>query len=335
MTSSPGLALALFGVVAAGMPCGSGPRLPSSLDRAARTVGDATEAAGAGVNAAIEKCDAMRTQDVVYEEERTIGEAAGIQLAADNGGLVIGADEKAPLSAPTVYLNKIGQLLGSVSERPHLRWTFAIVDSEAVNAYSTPGGLVFVTRGLLKKVENEAQLAGVLAHEIAHITGRHALNRYRQMKSDRCRSSQVSSAAATVAGATTQVFAQAIKSDSGHLKFKGAEGMLAEMGGDLASSVQNERFDPTAEKQADYDALGLMVMAGYQPEEYAKFLEGLPDTYQSKTHPPKKDRVANVRSTLKQFASDSSNPLRSGGAPYGEAEGFKADPIGDELAALK
>ena len=82
----------------------------------------------------------------------------------------------------------MGKNLASRSTRPTLQWTFGVLDSEVVNAVSAPGGYVFVTRGLLKRVSNEAALAGVLSHEIAHVTRKDAFAIYQKTKVDQCKS---------------------------------------------------------------------------------------------------------------------------------------------------
>ena len=73
------------------------------------------------------------------------------------------------------YINLVGQAVADVSNRPDIEYHFAILNTESPNAFATPGGYVFVSIGLLRMVENEAQLAGVLAHEVAHISQKHAL----------------------------------------------------------------------------------------------------------------------------------------------------------------
>jgi predicted Zn-dependent protease len=75
------------------------------------------------------------------------------------------------------YVSAIGLKVAAVSHQPALPWRFTVLDSEVVNAFALPGGQVFVTRGLLAHLQNEAELAGVLAHEIAHITARHGAQR--------------------------------------------------------------------------------------------------------------------------------------------------------------
>jgi predicted Zn-dependent protease len=76
------------------------------------------------------------------------------------------------------YVQELGMGLARRSERPNLPWSFAIVDSPAVNAFALPGGFIYVTRGILPYLDNEAQLVGVLGHEIGHVTARHSAAQY-------------------------------------------------------------------------------------------------------------------------------------------------------------
>ena len=76
------------------------------------------------------------------------------------------------------YVSGIGERLASVSHRPSLPWTFTVVDVPAVNAFALPGGYIYVTRGLLAHLGDESELAGVLGHEIGHVTARHASQQY-------------------------------------------------------------------------------------------------------------------------------------------------------------
>lgn len=76
------------------------------------------------------------------------------------------------------YVTEIGQELARASHRPNLPWTFTIVDSPAINAFALPGGYIYVTRGILAYLDDESELAGVLGHEIGHVTARHAAQAY-------------------------------------------------------------------------------------------------------------------------------------------------------------
>jgi predicted Zn-dependent protease len=74
------------------------------------------------------------------------------------------------------YVADLGMQIASSSERPHLPWSFKIVDDPAVNAFALPGGYVYITRGLLTHLESEAELVAVLGHEVGHVTARHGVN---------------------------------------------------------------------------------------------------------------------------------------------------------------
>lgn len=76
------------------------------------------------------------------------------------------------------YVQQIGLRLAKSSERPHLPWTFAVVDSPAINAFAVPGGFIYLTRGILPFLDDEAELAGVIGHEIGHVTARHTVAQY-------------------------------------------------------------------------------------------------------------------------------------------------------------
>lgn len=89
--------------------------------------------------------------------------------------------EYAALENPALqsYVNAIGQKLAKHSQRPDLQWTFTVLDSPDVNAFSVPGGYVYITRGLMAYLNSEAELAGVLGHEIGHVTARHGVRQQR------------------------------------------------------------------------------------------------------------------------------------------------------------
>jgi predicted Zn-dependent protease len=76
------------------------------------------------------------------------------------------------------YVEGIGQRLAQVSERPHLPWKFTVVDSPAINAFALPGGYIYLTRGIMPFLGDEAEMAGVLGHEIGHVTARHSAQQY-------------------------------------------------------------------------------------------------------------------------------------------------------------
>lgn len=106
------------------------------------------------------------------EEELAIGRTASGQLLA----------ERPVLDDPVLqqYVNRVGTWLALHSERAELDWHFAVLDSDDINAWAAPGGYVYVTRGMVDLMESEAELAGVLAHEIVHVLDRHHLRAIRK-----------------------------------------------------------------------------------------------------------------------------------------------------------
>ena len=80
------------------------------------------------------------------------------------------------------FVDSVGQRVGRVSDLPNQKWTFTVLDDPAVNAFAMPGGYIFITRGILAYLESEAQLAGVLGHEIGHVTARHSAKQITQQQ---------------------------------------------------------------------------------------------------------------------------------------------------------
>ena len=98
-----------------------------------------------------------------------------IQIGQDYAAILLGARPLYGDQRAQRYVNEFGRWLASQSERPDLPWTFAVIDDPRFNAFSTPGGYVFVTSGLLQQLHSESELAGVLGHEIGHIIHKHYL----------------------------------------------------------------------------------------------------------------------------------------------------------------
>lgn len=101
------------------------------------------------------------------EEERNIGRTVA-------GGL-LGAVPLVRDDELQRYVNRVGRWLALQSERPDLNWHFGVIDTEDINAFAMPGGYIFVTKGLYRQLNNEAELAGVLGHEIGHVIRKHHL----------------------------------------------------------------------------------------------------------------------------------------------------------------
>ena len=103
-------------------------------------------------------------------EEQAIGQQQDAEIRRE-----MGVYDDAALQR---YVSEIGQEIARKSHRPNLPWTFTIVDNPAINAFALPGGYVYLTRGVLAYLDDESELAGVLGHEIGHVTARHAAQAY-------------------------------------------------------------------------------------------------------------------------------------------------------------
>ena len=111
----------------------------------------------------------------VVKATREIDENEEIAIGSDVAARLLGA---APLMNDLRvqrYVNNVGRWLATQSERPDLPWHFGVMDAPQLNAFAVPGGTIFITRGLLEKMHSEAELAGVLSHEIVHVVRKHHL----------------------------------------------------------------------------------------------------------------------------------------------------------------
>lgn len=183
--------------------------------------------------------------------------------------------------ALTAYVNQIGQKLVPNSDRPNIPYKFQVVDDKSINAFATMGGYVYVNRGLLTAADNEAQVAGVIGHEMGHIAGKHALRQMRQT---------------------------AIQ--QGLLAAGGLDRNTAvNLGVQVALRLPNSRQN---EYEADQRGLRTMSRAGYAQSEMVAFMRKLlnsasPPTFLA-NHPATSDRI--VR--LNQLISQNPSPGRAG-----------------------
>ncbi len=153
------------------------------------------------------------------------------------------------------YVRRVGQRIAHVSDVPDLAFTFTVLDSPIVNAFALPGGYVYVSRGLLALVNNEAELAGVLGHEIGHVAARHTALRY-----DKALLGQLGALGATLLGAV-------LLGDTG--------ARLGQQLGGLAATAYVQGYSREQEFEADQLGIRYLIRAGYDPEAMATFLRSL------------------------------------------------------------
>ena len=120
------------------------------------------------------KAQDVRDLQMTDQEEATLGAEVSARIRARYGVVQDAGVHR--------YISLLGLVLAQASTRPSLPWTFVVLDTDGVNAFAAPGGYVHITRGALALIKNEAELAGVLAHEIIHVTGKHTINAIQKNK---------------------------------------------------------------------------------------------------------------------------------------------------------
>src|SRR4029077_15316218 len=118
--------------------------------------------------------DATKDLVITDDDERQIGADISAKLREKYGVVQDPAVHK--------YVTLVGTVLASNSSRSTLKWTFIVLDTDGVNAFAAPGGFIHITRGALALIQNEAELADVLAHEISHVTEKHTINAIKKEK---------------------------------------------------------------------------------------------------------------------------------------------------------
>jgi beta-barrel assembly-enhancing protease len=222
-------------------------------------------------------------QPIAYEEEKAIGGRLAVEVFNRYGGAY---DDPELLR----YVNMVGQAVADVSSRPDIDYHFAIINTELPNAFATPGGYVFVSIGLLRMIENEAELAGVLAHEVAHIARKHALQTL-----ERSRSLQgVSSLTLTVMDKDPGLFDKLIDEVSNVLFTKG--------------------LDKKLEFEADKYGREFAYRTGYYPGALKRFIQKLGASKSnqgsifSSTHPTSRERYNLLQKSSSRYKKASLYP---------------------------
>lgn len=216
------------------------------------------------------------------EEERAYGGAIAVMVVQKYGGIV---EDEALLR----YVALVGNVVASVSDRPELKYHFGVLDSDQVNAMAAPGGYIFITRGALMKMNSEAELAGVLAHEVGHVTARHALTIIQNLKS---------------ASAMTNAAASAWKDGAAFSSI--VDGFITDF---LEKGLPKD-----TEYEADIIGTKLLARVGYHPAGLREFLTVMEHMHKataeskfSATHPDTGKRLALLDAQLKKLG-DLSGP---------------------------
>jgi len=315
-----------------------------------------------GLTQDLSKCDQLGAAEVTFEEERTIGGAVALNWVQQNGGLLIDvptgnqaalADPKrlpvqdTPRNQLHKYLNVVGKNVAARSSRPTLQWTFGVLDSEVVNAVSAPGGYVFVTRGLLRRVNDEAALAGVLSHEIAHVTHRDSFLIYQRTKVDQCKALAYAKAGQTEGAAVLRDYGPSfVKSAISALDaFSGGTLDLNSAANAALLTLFSDQFVHTylesgyardQELQADATGLELTADTGYGPRGFVSFIGALPSGQGVFAHHPSPtDRVAAMTLLLGRNRFSSATPRAPFSPLAQDMSQLPLLPLTNELAAAR
>jgi predicted Zn-dependent protease len=220
------------------------------------------------------------------EDEIALGQAATASF--------LGASPLHPDASLQRYVNRVGKWVALHSDRPDLPWTFSVIDTETINAFALPGGSIIVSSGLLKRLGSESELAGVLAHEIAHVVKKHQLTAIQSgMQADFWKNVGTSVAADHV-----KIGGGAVGSAVG----SAAKPYILDAAGNLIKDGFFLRpLDRGLESEADQLAIVLATRAGYDPyglvgalQMLAQYKGGGDAASIFSTHPSATDRIADL-----------------------------------------
>ena len=210
-----------------------------------------------------------------------VSESQEIQMGRESDPQIVSTFGLVEDEALQSYVAGIGRRLAGVSERPDLPWTFRVVDDPLVNAFALPGGFIYVTRGILAHFDSEAELAGVLGHEIGHVTARHSVSQMSRQQLQQ------------LGLGVGMIFSETIR----------------DVGGLLSAGLQlmNLRYSRGDETESDELGLRYIGRLGYDPESMIGVFEmlagagggagGQVPEWQL-THPHPENRAENIRAEI-------------------------------------
>jgi predicted Zn-dependent protease len=268
--------LGLFAVLAMAvtlwLSCEAAKKLGGPM--AEKTVGSENVKLGKGVyelgKAALEVINALEGMSI--EDERAMGETVTLQAyATPNFGVPVRDKEV------MMFMNRMANVIGQHSERPMIPYHAAVIKSDELNAFSAPGGYIFVTSGLLLQLEDEAELAMVIGHEVAHIAQKHAVKALKDNKLFESLIKLLQSG---------QKLTQSTFSQEQNF------GQYESLVNSLAKNVVGHAYDQDTEIISDKAGAGYAMATGYDPRAILALLDRLKTGKEGSTHP-----TAEARST--------------------------------------
>jgi len=244
-----------------------------------------------------QKIDDMNITD---EEERQLGDLVGLELR-DHFGVYQN-------EAVTKYVSLVGTALAQGSTRPNLDWKFIVLDTDGVNAYAAPGGIIHVTRGLLGLMKSESELAGVLGHEITHVTVKHTVRAIQKSKGI--------SLGAEVAGA------------GGSLR----DQFISRLSAAVFNKLFEGEFSREDENESDKVGVQLANKIGYAPNGMVDLLRKIDARNGSRedrnglfaSHPATRERIRDIE---KQIGDEKLTGKATADARYAKTIAFEAKQV--------
>lgn len=190
-----------------------------------------------------------KLKEQLPEKVRNVAEALGetsqedeIAIGRQIAGNLLGAAPLVKDAALQQYVNRVGRWVANQSERPDFAWHFGVIESNDVNAFAAPGGYIFVTRGLYALLQNEAELAGVLAHEVGHVIRKHHLKILQKSR---------------LLDMGSQALAKQISNNDKVQKLIGSGAEITARSLDKDAEFEADRIAVVLTARAGYDAFGL------------------------------------------------------------------------------
>src|SRR5437762_990515 len=250
-------------------------------------------------NKAVDAKNKIDELNITDKEERQLGEQVSLMLRQR-----FGVYQNANV---TKYVTLVGSMIAQAGTRPNLDWKFIVLDTDGVNAYAAPGGIVHITRGLLGLMKNEAQLAGVLGHEITHINVKHTVRAIQRSK-------------AITMGAE--------QAGSGSLRNE----LIARLANKAFQTLCDGEFSREDENEADQVGVRLATKIGYSPTGIVDTLKQLDARNSGRedrnglfaSHPATKDRIQKLD---KQIAAEKLTGTATADARYKQNITFDAKPV--------
>jgi predicted Zn-dependent protease len=233
-------------------------------------------------------------QDITPEQEYYIGRSVAATVLVTYKPF---DQEKA-----NAYLNLVGQTVAQFSPKAETfgGYHFLMLDSDEVNAFAAPGGLILISRGMVRCCQNEDELVAVLAHEISHVDHQHGLKAIKKGRLTAALTTLGAAAGRSLAGGELAQVTQAF------------EGSIT----DITSTMMNSGYSRTTEFEADKGAVAIMNKTGYNPAALVSMLNQMEkhvkpgDRGFGKTHPAPEVRIAEIKKVLGTSSASTDSAVR-------------------------